>query len=587
MIKLKTLTVKNFMSVGNVTQAINFEGQDLTLVLGQNIDLGGDDAGSRNGTGKTTILNALSFALFGDALTNIKRDNLVNKTNERGMVVSCEFEIDGKTYKIERGRKPAIIKFYVDGEQDTDDEAQGDSRETQKDITKLLGMSHIMFQNIVALHTYAPPFFGLRASEQKDIIEQLLGITVLSEKAEVLKEELKETKEVIKEEEIRLDEIERNNEKIQSSIDALETRQRGWRAQQKDDIDKLTLSIEELMKVDIKHEIDCHKKLEAYRENFEKKRTWERELATVQTAIKQSTKQLTEILDSIDKTQNKTCPTCGGAMEDDKHQSMVAKLETDRTEFEKYVEDLVTQETALTDKIKSIGDLEQPETYYDTAQEAYKHENTVEYLGQQLETKTKEQDPYQEQIDELKTSAVQELSYHKMNNLRKLQDHQEFLYKLLTSKDSFVRKRVIDQNLTYLNSRLAFYLDKTGLPHEVKFLSDLTVEITELGRDLDFDNLSRGERNRLILSLCWAFRDVWEMLYHNINTMFIDELVDSGMDTAGVENAIGILKQIARERHKNIYLISHRDELQGRVNNVLKVTKENGFTSYAFTDVVE
>ena len=83
MIKLKTLTVKNFMSVGNVTQAINFEGQDLTLVLGQNIDLGGDDAGSRNGTGKTTILNALSFALFGDALTNIKRDNLVDKTNEK------------------------------------------------------------------------------------------------------------------------------------------------------------------------------------------------------------------------------------------------------------------------------------------------------------------------------------------------------------------------------------------------------------------------------------------------------------------------------------------------------------------------
>ena len=207
--------------------------------------------------------------------------------------------------------------------------------------------------------------------------------------------------------------------------------------------------------------------------------------------------------------------------------------------------------------------------------------------GEQLEKKTVETDPYQEQIEELKTSAVQELSYDKMNNLRKLQDHQEFLYKLLTSKDSFVRKRVIDQNLTYLNSRLAYYLDKTGLPHEVKFLSDLTVEITELGRDLDFDNLSRGERNRLILSLCWAFRDVWEMLYHNINTMFIDELVDSGMDTAGVENAIGILKQIARERHKNIYLISHRDELQGRVNNVLKVTKENGFTSYAFTDVVE
>ena len=586
MIKLKTLTVKNFMSVGNVTQALNFEGHELTLVLGQNIDLGGDDAGSRNGTGKTTILNALSFALFGDALTNIKRDNLVNKTNGKNMLVSCEFEIQGKQYKIERGRKPAVIKFYVDGQEESDDEAQGDSRETQKDITKILGMSHIMFQNIVALHTYSPPFFGLKAAEQKDIIEQLLGITVLSEKAEVLKEETKETKEVIKEEEIRLDTIERNNEKIQSSIDTLKIRSSAWRTTQDEEISKLTKSLEELMKVDIKSEIEKHKQLESYRENYEKKRTWERELSTVQTAVKQSTKQLTDILTNIGKTEDNTCPTCGATMEDEKHQELVKKYTDDQTQFEKYIEELVVQETKLSAKIQGIGDLVQPNTYYETAQEAYKHENTVDYLGEQLQTKTQESDPYADQIDELKTSAVQELSYDKMNNLRKLQDHQEFLYKLLTSKDSFVRKKVIDQNLTYLNARLAFYLNKTGLPHEVVFQSDLSVEITELGRDLDFDNLSRGERNRLTLSLCWAFRDVWEMLYHGINTMFIDELVDSGMDTAGVENAISILKQISRERHKNIYLISHRDELQGRVNSVLKVTKEGGFTSYAFTDTV-
>jgi DNA repair exonuclease SbcCD ATPase subunit len=572
------------MSVGNVTQALDFEGHDLTLVLGQNIDLGGDDAGSRNGTGKTTILNALSFALFGDALTNIKRDNLVNKTNGKNMLVSCEFDINGKGYKIERGRKPALIKFYVDGVEEINDEAQGDSRETQKDITKILCMSHIMFQNIVALHTYSPPFFGLKAAEQKDIIEQLLGITVLSEKAEVLKEELKETKEVIKEEEIRLDQLERNNEKIQSSIDTLKTRSSAWATSHKDEIDKLALSLEELMKVDIQDEIDRHKRLDSYRENYNKKRTWERELSTVQTAIKQSTKQLTDILTNIEKTVDNNCPTCGATMEDDKHQALVKKYQDDQTQFETYVEELVAQETRLNEKIGSIGDLDQPDTYYETAQEAYKHESTVEYLGQQLENKSKEADPYAEQIEELKTSAVQQVSYDKMNNLRKLQDHQEFMYKLLTSKDSFIRKKVIDQNLTYLNSRLAFYLEKTGLPHEVVFQSDLSVEITEMGRDLDFDNLSRGERNRLILSLCWAFRDVWEMLYHSINVLFIDELVDSGMDTAGVENALGILKQISRERHKNIYLISHRDELQGRVNSVLKVTKEGGFTTYAFVD---
>ena len=103
---------------------------------------------------------------------------------------------------------------------------------------------------------------------------------------------------------------------------------------------------------------------------------------------------------------------------------------------------------------------------------------------------------------------------------------------------------------------------------------------TDNKRDLDFDNLSRGERNRLILGMSWSFRDVWESLYQNINLLFIDELVDSGMDANGVENAIAVLKKMGRERQKNIYLISHKEELASRVTNVLKVIKENGFTSY-------
>jgi len=118
----------------------------------------------------------------------------------------------------------------------------------------------------------------------------------------------------------------------------------------------------------------------------------------------------------------------------------------------------------------------------------------------------------------------------------------------------------------------------------IRFMNDLGVEIQELGRDLDFDNLSRGERNRLILSLSWAFRDVWENLYQPINLLFIDELVDSGMDSIGVESAISVLKKMSRERNKSIWLVSHKDELTSRVNNLLKVIKENGFTSYD-TDV--
>jgi DNA repair exonuclease SbcCD ATPase subunit len=168
-----------------------------------------------------------------------------------------------------------------------------------------------------------------------------------------------------------------------------------------------------------------------------------------------------------------------------------------------------------------------------------------------------------------------------MNDLTVMKDHQDFLYKLLTNKDSFIRKRIIEQNLQYLNSRLAYYLTKLGLPHEVQFQPDLTVEITELGRELDFDNLSRGERNRLILGLSWAFRDVFESMNTPINFLAIDELIDSGMDTNGVDAALSVLKKIERERNKNIFLISHRDELVGRVNTILQVIKEGGFTTFS------
>jgi DNA repair exonuclease SbcCD ATPase subunit len=110
------------------------------------------------------------------------------------------------------------------------------------------------------------------------------------------------------------------------------------------------------------------------------------------------------------------------------------------------------------------------------------------------------------------------------------------------------------------------------------------VQITELGRELDFDSMSRGESNRVILSLNFAFRDVWENLYQPINTVFIDELLDSGMDAAGVENGLALLKDFVRNRGKSIWLVSHRDELASRVNSIMKVTKDGGFTSYSLSE---
>ena len=223
MIRIKDLTVKNFMSVGNQTQAVDFNKEQLTLVLGENLDQGGDDSGSRNGTGKTTIINALSYALYGTALTNIKRNNLINKTNSKGMLVTLQFEKDSNNYRIERGRSPNVLKFYINNqEQEQIDESQGDSRKTQESINTLLGMTHDMFKHIVALNTYTEPFLSMRQNDQRAIIEQLLGITILSEKADSLKDQLKQTKDTITQERLKIEAIQTANSKIESTITSLQ-----------------------------------------------------------------------------------------------------------------------------------------------------------------------------------------------------------------------------------------------------------------------------------------------------------------------------------------------------------------------------
>ena len=226
------------MSVGNSTQAIDFDRKDLTLVLGENLDLGGD--GSRNGTGKTTIINALSYSLYGQALSNIRKDNLVNKTNNKNMLVSLDFSVGGKEYKIERGRKPNVLRFYVNNqEQVVTDEAQGDSRETQEAIEHTLGLSHDMFKHILALNTYTEPFLSLKATDQRTIIEQLLGITMLSERADRIKEHNRQTKENIQQEEFRIRAVQEANKRIEEQIEALRRRQTLWTTKHEEEIAKL------------------------------------------------------------------------------------------------------------------------------------------------------------------------------------------------------------------------------------------------------------------------------------------------------------------------------------------------------------
>jgi len=572
------------MSVGAATQGIDFDRRDLTLVLGENLDLGGD--GSRNGTGKTTIINALSYSLYGQALSNIRKDNLVNKTNGKNMLVSLDFVVGSQQYRIERGRKPNVLRFFVNNqEQAATDNAQGDSRETQEAIEQTLGLSHDMFKHILALNTYTEPFLSLKANDQRTIIEQLLGITMLSERADRIKELNRQTKDAITQEEFRIRAVQDANGRIEEQITALKRRQTLWTTKHAEDIQELEKALAALQEIDIDSEIAAHKEHKTWDQKRKDINELAGQISRTKLDIGREEKSISKLSKEIQTLENHECHTCGQAFHDTKHQQVLAAKQTDldsaRAACQEYTQLLSELETAHT----SLGVLgKPPRMFYDHEEDAIRHRSTLSNLQQQIDSKRVEDDPYSEQIEEMASQALQTVTYDALNELTRLQEHQDFLLKLLTSKDSFIRKKIIEQNLGYLNARLTYYLDRIGLPHTVVFQNDLTVSIEELGRELDFDNLSRGERNRLILSMSWAFRDVFESLYQPINVLFIDEMIDSGLDTQGVESSLALLKQMSRERHKSIWLVSHRDELAGRVENILRVVKEKGYTSYS-TDV--
>ena len=336
---------------------------------------------------------------------------------------------------------------------------------------------------------------------------------------------------------------------------------------------------------------------------------------------------------------NDKCPTCGSIIDSEKHEKLLTQMAMDVIEIEnriadkqKQLDQITTEINDLNTQIESVGVLVQNDTVFKSLAEAmtlsnkiaqleselralerttspyelniaylegqianikidelvpttYQSVSAVEQIIYKYQSATKEleklknntTDPYINQIESLK-SSIYEISYTELDRLKKLIEHQEFLVKVLTDKNSFVRKKLIEQNTAYLNTQLKKYLDASGSQFNVQFNPDLSVSIESFGIEYDFEQLSRGEKNRVMVPLNLAFRDVYESLYGNINLLIVDELLDNGLDPVGIYNAFDMLYDLSA-LGRNVFVISHREELTNKASEVLLVTKEDRFST--------
>lgn len=721
MIRIVSVTMANFLSVGRQPQVIRLGGHALTLVLGENRDTG--ETNSRNGVGKTTMLHAISIGLFGEALTRIKVSNLVNNINQKGMIVCVEFERDGVVYRVERGRKPDFLRFFVDGQEE--DSALGENKDTQAEITRIVGMSHALFCHIVALNTTTIPFLKMRTSDQREVIEELFGITQIAHKAEALKKLLSETKGRQREEQTSLAAMRAANDKIEQSISSARLKQARWEEDRAQRMEDIAVDIASLDGVDFDAELACFDKqdvwIERERECCRNIEQCEREITILQNeedrilaeiskmrrdasdhgaqliarleaeakrhetdAARSSDKEIGRFqADRERRTQSaqrkqsemdrlagdlknldvqlasgstSDCATCGQPLSGTDHLAkVVSRLEAQKVELQSSiamldaeVKNLLVETDVIMVEIEalrkrdadaridalakadaalneadaarkeqqarlealraSMDDLEQqarvasdavtvatdvakdakaylrtlgdkPVCSYPSREHVWKARQARDTLMGELEREDALVNPNDGNIEVL-TETLQPIDISLSDELQVTMVHQDFLAKLLTSPDSFIRKKVVDRNLSHLNGRLGHFLTAMHLPHDVRFKSDLDVEIALDGRDYDYEQLSRGEMNRVNLSTSWAFRDVWEALHDRMNLLFVDEVVDTGMDDSGSEDAMTVLTKMGVEQGRNVFLISHKDSMIGRADRVLMVRKEDKFTTF-------
>jgi DNA repair exonuclease SbcCD ATPase subunit len=568
MITFKKVRFKNFLSTGNNFTEINLNEYKSTLIVGQ------------NGAGKSTMLDAISFGLFGKPHRNINKPQLVNSINQKQAVVEVEFSVNSNHFKVVRGVKPNKFEIWKG---DTMINQSSHSKEYQKILEQnILKLNHKTFHQVVVLGSSSfIPFMQLASHSRRDVIEDLLDINVFSKMNQILKEKSATLKEDIRENDFQ---IEINSTKLESQKKYIR------------DISKINADVKK-EKEDIierwQKEKDTHvnavvdlnaKVLENSKglsEGLTETKNIVLELQSSDTEIKTKIKAL--VKETKFYENNETCPTCDQNIDEDLKKGKVKQASITAAEFQSRLAEIAESQSKATTELAAYeARLAQNN---DWQNEIKQHNDFINKCD--AEIKLAENDINNlsnDKSDLAKANADFEEYKNLLDNLReqKLKLNEQFQYNqvvLELLKDTGIKTKIIKQYVPVINNFVNQYLQI--LDFFVHFELDETFTETIKSRHRDafsYDSFSEGEKQRIDLSLLFTWRQVAKMKNSvATNLLILDETFDSSLDQDGVENLMKILYTLSDDT--NVFVISHKgDMLEGKFNNKLEFVKDKNFS---------
>ena len=569
-INFKQISWQNFLSTGNAPNTIQLNRAKTTLIIG------------KNGEGKSTILDAITFALFGKPFRNINKPQLVNSINGKKCLVDLEFDIGTTRYRVVRGLKPNVFEVYCNDQLLNQDAAAKDYQEVlEKQILKL---SYKTFTQVVILGSAAfVPFMQLPAAQRRSVIEDILDISVFSTMNTLLKDKIADNKEQIKDIDNKI-EISKNNVAVQKKlIDTIVSSRKDQIAQiqgQINDNDAIIVANDERI-------ASLTSSLQAKQALVDKESDIDEKLKSAQKAInklnvQQSNKD--EVIEFFE--ENTICPSCAQGIPHEHKSSILDKIQSERTEIADNLKVVESAYDKIVEKQRKVSELNKEISLLNTQiyglvtsnNNIAKQNKTLNKAIEEANNDTSNVDAEKNKLKQIAADAMELIN--KKNELLESKQIQDIASLLL--KDSGVKTAIIREYLPVMNKLINGYLSAMDFYVHFELDESFNEVIKSRYRDeFSYASFSEGEKMRIDLAILFTWRQIAKMKNSvNTNLLLLDEIFDSSLDVAGTDYFLNIINSI--QDKTNIFVISHKgDQLFDKFHSVIRVEKKNDFSVIA------